>query len=84
MSRRLKDNVFVRGLYFGLQSLRAWMPRRGNFAYCADNVVITPPYMSLIIKTLASARMSVSALGLISVPSMPSSSARGIVPLQRG
>ena len=43
MSRGLKDNRFVRGLYFGLHSLRAWFPNRKKMAYCADNVIITPP-----------------------------------------
>lgn len=43
MSRGIKDNKVVRGLYFGLQNLRAWFPNRRKMAYCADNVVITPP-----------------------------------------
>ena len=43
MSRGIKDNRFVRGLYFGLHKLAAWFPNRRNMAYCADNVVITPP-----------------------------------------
>ena len=43
MSRGLKDNVFVRGLYFGLQSLFDWFPNRKKFAFCGDNVIITPP-----------------------------------------
>ena len=43
MSRGLEDNVFVRGLYFGLQSFRAWFPNRKKMAYCTDNVIITPP-----------------------------------------
>jgi len=53
MSRGLKDNRLVRGLYFGLQNLRAWFPKRRKMAYCADNVVITPPYMYLTIRMLA-------------------------------
>lgn len=43
MSRGLKDNVLVRGLYFGLHNLLAWFPSRRKMAYCADNVVISPP-----------------------------------------
>ena len=45
MSRGIKDNRFVRGLYFGLHKLGAWFPNRRKMAYCADNAVITPPYM---------------------------------------
>lgn len=43
MSRGIKDNVFVRGLYFGLHKFGAWFPNRRKMAYCADNVIITPP-----------------------------------------
>lgn len=84
MSRGIKDNVFVRGLYFGLHKLGAWFPNRRKMAYCSDSVIITPPYMSLIIRMLVSGSALVSALGHISVRSMPSSSAKGIVPLPKG
>ena len=43
MSRGIKDNVIVRGLYFGLHYLSAWFPNRSKLAYCSDNVIITPP-----------------------------------------
>lgn len=43
MSRGIKDNRFVRGLYFGLHKFDAWFPNRRKMAYCADSVIITPP-----------------------------------------
>lgn len=39
--KKIKNNPFVRGLYFIYKSY--FGIRRSMFTYCADNVVITPP-----------------------------------------
>lgn len=43
MSRGLKDNVLIRGLYFRFRQLMGWFPNRRKLGYCADNVIISPP-----------------------------------------
>ena len=40
---KLKNNSFIRGLYFSTRRLRDYFVRRSMFAQMSDNVVITPP-----------------------------------------
>lgn len=43
MTRGFKDNVIVRGLYFGLHKILSWFPNRRKFASCAKSAIVTPP-----------------------------------------
>lgn len=40
---KLKNNLFVRGLYCWLLRYRQYFIRRRLFLQCAENVIITPP-----------------------------------------
>ena len=42
LTRKIKDNRFIRGLYFGWQRNFGWLNRR-RFGYIAESVIITPP-----------------------------------------
>ena len=42
MLRKIKDNRFIRGMYFLYQSF--FNVKRNRFGYMADNVIVTPPY----------------------------------------
>ena len=41
LTRKIKDNRFIRGLYFGWQRNFGWLNRR-RFGYIAESVIITP------------------------------------------
>jgi hypothetical protein len=41
MKRRIKNNRFVRGLYFFIQNY--FSAKRNSFGYMADSVTVTPP-----------------------------------------
>lgn len=41
LTRKIKDNRLIRGLYFLLSDYFGW--KRSGFGYLADNVIITPP-----------------------------------------
>jgi len=41
MSRKIKDNRFIRGMYFLYQSF--FGTKRNMFGYLSDNVIVTPP-----------------------------------------
>ena len=43
ISRRIKDNRLIRGLYFLKDNYFGW--KRDGFGYIADNVILTPPLM---------------------------------------
>lgn len=43
MSKNLKNNAFVRGVYFSLRRLRSFFISRREFSQYGDNVIITPP-----------------------------------------
>lgn len=43
MKRRIKNNRFVRGLYFFIQNY--FSAKRNNFGYMADSVTVTPPHI---------------------------------------
>ena len=42
MNRKIKDNRFIRGIYFLYQSF--FNAKRNAFGYIADRVIVTPPY----------------------------------------
>ena len=42
LTRKIKDNRFIRGLYFGWQRNFGWLNHR-KFGYIADNVILTTP-----------------------------------------
>jgi len=42
MNRKIKDNRFIRGMYFFYQSF--FGAKRKTFGYIGDKVIITPPY----------------------------------------
>lgn len=42
LKRKIKNNRFVRGFYFGWQRNFGWLDHR-KFGYIADNVILTPP-----------------------------------------
>ena len=43
MSRGIKDNTIIRGLFFKYKSLTSWFPNRKRFGFCAKTAIITPP-----------------------------------------
>lgn len=42
--RRIKNNLFVRNCWILIESIRSFFRSKRQFAHCAENVVITPPY----------------------------------------
>lgn len=41
ITRKIKDNRFIRGLYFLKDNYFGW--KKNKFGYIADNVIVTPP-----------------------------------------
>lgn len=58
MIRRIKNNLFVRNCWVIVARAKNLFRGKKQFAQCADNVIITPPPMLLIIpKTFVLGRM---------------------------
>lgn len=45
MIRRIKNNLFVRNIWFFVERVKSMFKGKGQFAQCGDNVIITPPYV---------------------------------------
>ncbi len=43
MIRRIKNNLFVRNIWFFVERVKSMFKSKGQFAQCGDNVIITPP-----------------------------------------
>lgn len=43
--RRIKNNLFVRNIWFFVERVKSMLKGKGQFAQCGDNVIITPPYV---------------------------------------
>ena len=56
--KRLKNNRFVRGLYFALR--RNFCHSKKTFGHLSDNVIFTPPYGLVIPRTYSFMTMWVS------------------------
>lgn len=43
MIRRIKNNLFVRNIWFFVERVKSMFKSKGQFAQSGDNVIITPP-----------------------------------------
>ena len=57
MIRRIKNNLFVRNIWFFVERMKSMFKSKGQFAQCGDNVIITPPTSSIILKIFIWARV---------------------------
>ena len=44
LSRNIKDNAFIRGLYFWLRRYKSYFVYKRKFASCSQSVTISPPF----------------------------------------
>lgn len=44
LKRRIKNNLFIRGVYTILRLYRHYFISKKSFGYCDDSVIISPPY----------------------------------------
>lgn len=66
VSRKLKDNRYLRGLYFFLHDYFGWKRRR--FGHIADSVVLTPPIFATSKNVYIYDNVSIAAHAHLSTP----------------
>ena len=79
--KKLKNDSFLRGMWFSMKGTSRYFIHKYNFAQCADNVVVTPPRMWVIPTISILVQMCVSGLMLISRLLTPSLYAKGTAQL---
>lgn len=57
MTRRIKNNLFVRNIWFFVERVKSMFKGKWQFAQCGDNVIITPPMSLIILKIFIWARV---------------------------